>query len=229
MSKRTWSPVGVFPAPDDPVVLSDEDWEQAASTFEQHMQRRAPARLRDALNDALMTYLAWEQGVQSGPPTGKRRPDHVSMPATPKQVRANLKRAKEALLRLVDRLNDLDGNSRGLIAEAHHDGVTQLYDLAKRAGDIISAAEVLAKEYPETREGIIDYPSREMGFSLAKAVQHFCGGEKLSATREGLYHQLMLILFGVLEKPLEDSTKTMRRALKYYRERASEGSLVDRT
>lgn len=225
MSKRPWRPVGVFPAPDDSAVLSDEDWENVEVTFKKHMRHRAPARLREALNDALMTYSAWKQGVQSRPRTRKSRPDHVSMPATPKQVRANLKHANEAAVRLMERLNDLDGNSRSLIAEAHHDGVTQLYDLVEQAFHIIRPAEVLAKEYPETRKGITYYPSREMGFALARAVQHFCGEEKLAATKDGLYHQLLLIRFGVLNKSHEARVDTMREALKYYRKRASEGSL----
>jgi hypothetical protein len=225
VSKRPWGPTGIYPPPSDPVVLSDQDWELVEATFKKHMRRRAPAKLRDALNDALRTYVTVDQGIQLGSTREGDWKDRISAPATPKHVRANLRGARQSLLRLLDRFNDLDGNSRSLIAEAHDGGVDQLYECVNMIGGIISAAEKLAGEYPTTRAGIIDHSSQAMGFMLAKAIRHFCGEEKLTGKREGLYHHLLLILFAALGKPHEDRSWTMRGALKHYRARASEGTL----
>ena len=64
-----------------------------------------------------------------------------------------------------------------------------------------------------------------MGVILARAVRQFCGDTQLSAKRDGLYHQLFLILLDALGKPAGDRMMTTRVALRAYRERARDGHL----
>ena len=128
---RTWGPTGVFPPVRNPVVLSDQDWAWAQTIFKAHMQRAAPADLRQALDNALWVFQTAKQGVQDGLIPKRRMRDFVSAPATPKQIRGNLKRARQAALRLNDRLSDLDGNSRQLIGEVRSDGVQMIESIVE--------------------------------------------------------------------------------------------------
>lgn len=219
---REWGPTGISPPVANPVTLSDENWNEACEIFMCHTGRDAPPKLRAALNDASKLYQSVNQGLQ--PRTGAGRNKHVSAPATPKQIRGNLKRAIEAQLRYIQRLNEIDGNSRQLIGEVKENGLAELFDHARQDRSVLSAAEALSRDFATSRSGMIDYAARDMGFILARAVRRFAGEAKLTATRDGLYHQLLLLLFRVLGEPSENRSETMRRALDHARERRREGT-----
>ena len=220
---RRWGPTGVFAPVEKPVVLSDEEWRDCREAFKKHMKRDAPAELRAALNDALLVYQIVDQAIgPEGGGTG-RGSRHVSTPAKPKQIRRNLRETKEAALRLVNRINALDGNSRKLVDEVNEHGLKGLFDDVIRTATILAAAEARAQEYPTDRSGMIDFASRDMGYYLARAVRHFCAEKKVSATRDGLYHQMFLLLFRALGKPYENRAGAMKQALQHARERFRNG------
>ena len=222
MSPRRYGPAGVYPHPAAVPTLSDSAWEHVELTFKERLERNPPPAFRDALNHALLTFVAAKSGIQS---VTNDLEGHVSPPALPKQIRANLKRARQAALRLNDRINELDGNSRQLVEAVEPFGLTELYDAVKRAAKIISAAEALANAYPKSRATIKDYPSLYLTTYLARAIHHFCGEEALSQTRDGLFHQVLLILFEALGEPHEDRAKTMKRGIERFQEVRRRGEL----
>ena len=109
-------------------VLTDENWEEVQTTFKKETGLETPARFREVLNLALQTFVVSRDSFHDG----TLNPRNNSLPARPKVIRKNLRGARELALRLVDRLNCMDGNSKQLIDEAGGIRFLELYELLDR-------------------------------------------------------------------------------------------------
>ena len=145
-TKRKWEgPTGVVPPGHTYQTLSDDDWEHAQTIVKAKTGSLPPPEFRVALDNALRAAQAMAYLQEKG---------------SPKPIRYNLKRAREAAIRLNDRLNDLDGNSRQILSEIPGGDILQLYSLLSAIIRALSLAEKKAGELPSTREGQLDYASR---------------------------------------------------------------------
>jgi hypothetical protein len=159
-----------------------------------------------ALNNALQAHQALAYLQEQG---------------RPKQVRSNLRRAIAAGLKLIDRLNDLDGNSRQLLGEVPGGDISQLYASLEKVVLALAAAERRAGEWSKTRAGVRDDGPVNMAYCLAKGLRQYLQHEPVS-TERGLFAQLYAVLADHVNASSDG--KAIRAALRAVRERERQES-----
>ncbi len=118
-----------------------------------------------------------------------------SLPAV---VRNKLKRTLDASLRLKDRLNELDGNSRNLLSEVTRDGENP-YDNLSPIIIALKKAYTLAKKYPHKGDLPKDH-RRWLARDIADALRAHLKIDLKADVRTGTKGTFILILSRVFEE-----------------------------
>ena len=185
---RQWGASGVAQLGPGLSTRTKEDIKR--SVFDCCHQTSCPEELFVALDRAAGLYKAHSQ-VRA-----------LSLPAA---VRNNLKLTLDASLRLNDRLNELDGNSRELLSEVTrggedlNNGILSVYDNLSPIINALNKAYILANKYPHKGDFPKDH-RRWLARDIADALRAHLKIDLEADVRTGPRGTFKLILSRVFEE-----------------------------
>lgn len=168
-------------------------------------------------NDADQFFEELEQGLN-------RYRAHVELAdrSRPAAARASLQAALDAALKLVDKLNELDGNSLLLLQSSADGGCEAVREAAGSTVKALGKARHLADAYP--RAGALpDYARSYLAADVAGAMRKHLGVEP-TTTREGLFQSVLEVVLEIATgKEAHAVQDLVRRGLKTTRIEHSSG------
>ena len=215
---RQWGASGVAQLGPGLSTRTKEDIKR--SVFDCCHQTSCPEELFVALDRAAGLYQAHVQ-VKA-----------LSLPAA---VRKHLKRTLDASLRLNDRLNELDGNSRELLSEVTrggedlNNGILSVYDNLSPIINALNKAYILAKQYPLKGDLPRDHRrwlARDIADALREHLKIDLRADVITGTKGAFISILSLVFEEVATGEKIDFRKLAQDALALDVKSAGQGGLT---
>ena len=216
--KRMWVPTGVG----DPEP-GRRDLKLSLDTKEQIKQFILDRGHSNADLDAFFGEL--DKGLSRFKQYARMR--KKGLPAT---ARKNLKKALKASLKLNDRINELDGNSRQLLDEAAEGGLEGFRSRLSSTILELNEALKLSFEYPQGGGRLLEPHRIYLAADVADAIEKFIHVSP-SSTRAGIFYAILESVcteaFGKDGKDPPDVYELARKALSYPVKRTTTNGMVE--
>jgi len=114
-------------------------------------------------------------------------------------MRENLKAAQSSALKLNDRINNLDGNSRALLAELAPDTIDKLYSNLSEIIESLNAGLIKAKAYGPAVKRQVDTPRLILAAHIRHLMIKYLQLQP-TATKDGLFEDILKAVFTAIKE-----------------------------